>query len=223
LLLNVSQNISRSSSYLSIPLGAFRILITFAAKKRIMSYTQSTMLPLGTVAPDFLLVEPLTDLDLTFGDCAGAGITVVMFICNHCPYVVYVLPQLIELVRDYNETGVQFVAINSNDVNAYPEDAPDKMKELAFEYGFTFPYLYDATQATALAYDAACTPDFYVFDADRKLRYRGQLDSSRPKRNPIESDGADLRAAIDAILGGEAVPEPQKPSGGCNIKWRNDN
>jgi thiol-disulfide isomerase/thioredoxin len=178
------------------------------------------MLPLGTVAPEFLLTEPLTGLDLSFADCKGEQLTVVMFICNHCPYVVYVLPQMVELVRDYNERGVAFVAINSNDIDAYPEDNPDKMKDLAFEYGFTFPYLFDADQQVARDYDAACTPDFYVFDSENKLRYRGQLDQSRPKRNPVASDGADLRAALNALLAGEPAAEVQRPSGGCNIKWR---
>jgi thiol-disulfide isomerase/thioredoxin len=192
----------------------------FAAKKHIMAYTESTMLPLGTIAPDFLLQEPLTDMELAFADCRGVQATVVMFICNHCPYVVYVLPQLIEVVRDYSERGIAFVAINSNDIVAYPEDGPDQMKDLAFEYGFTFPYLFDETQQVARAYDAACTPDFYVFDSEDKLRYRGQLDQSRPKRNPVLSDGADLRAALDALLDGDPIPEPQRPSGGCNIKWK---
>jgi thiol-disulfide isomerase/thioredoxin len=185
-----------------------------------MAYTESTMLPLGTVAPDFLLSEPLTDMELNFADCRGANGTVVMFICNHCPYVVYILPQLIEVVRDYSEKGIAFVAINSNDVEAYPEDSPNLMKDLAFEYGFTFPYLFDETQDVARNYDAACTPDFYVFDKEDKLRYRGQLDQSRPKRNPVLSDGADLRAALDALLDGAPIPEPQRPSGGCNIKWK---
>lgn len=185
-----------------------------------MAYTESTMLPLGTIAPDFTLPEPLTDVEMTLADCLGEKLTVVMFICNHCPYVLYVLPQVIEVVRDYNEMGVAFVAINSNDVEAYPDDSPDKMKELAFEYGFTFPYLFDETQDVARTYDAACTPDFYVFDHERRLRYRGQLDQSRPKRNPVLSDGADLRAAIEALLAGQEVAELQRPSGGCNIKWK---
>jgi thiol-disulfide isomerase/thioredoxin len=185
-----------------------------------MAYTESTMLPLGTSAPDFFLLEPLTGLEMNLADCKGEKLTVVMFICNHCPYVIYVLPQVVELVRDYNDMGIAFVAINSNDTGAYPEDDPDKMKDLAFEYGFTFPYLFDETQDVARAYDAACTPDFYVFDHETKLRYRGQLDQSRPKRNPVLCDGSDLRAALHALLNDEPVPEPQKASGGCNIKWK---
>jgi peroxiredoxin len=186
-----------------------------------MAYTESTLLALGTKAPDFLLPEPLTDLELGLSDCVGAKATLVMFICNHCPYVTYVLPQVVELVRDYNERGVAFVAINSNDTEAYPEDGPELMKELAFEYGFTFPYLFDATQEVARAYDAACTPDFYVFDTEMQLCYRGQLDQSRPKRNPVLSDGADLRHALDSVLSDTPITEPQYPSGGCNIKWKN--
>ncbi len=185
-----------------------------------MAYTESTMLPLGTEAPDFLLPEPLTDLELSFADCAGAKGTVVIFMCNHCPYVLYVLPQVVEIVREYSEQGIGFVGINSNDTEAYPEDSPEKMKDLAFQYGFTFPYLFDESQQVARAYDAACTPDFYLFDEHRKLRYRGQLDQSRPKRNPVPSDGADLRAALNALLNGMPIAEPQRPSGGCNIKWR---
>jgi thiol-disulfide isomerase/thioredoxin len=185
-----------------------------------MAYTESQMLALGTKAPDFFLFEPLTGIDLTLADCKGEHATVVMFICNHCPYVIYVLPQIVELVRDFADTGVNFVAINSNDTDAYPEDSPENMIDLAFEYGFTFPYLFDESQSVARQYDAACTPDFYVFDQNLKLKYRGQLDASRPKRNPIEATGSDLRAAIHAIIKGEEVAEPQRPSGGCNIKWR---
>ena len=192
----------------------------FAAKIIKMAYTESTMLPLGTIAPEFLLPEPVTGLDISLADCRGEKATVVMFICNHCPYVIYVLPKVVEIVKEYTEKGVAFVGINSNDTESYPEDAPDKMEETAFQYGFTFPYLFDETQNVARAYDAACTPDFYIFDEELKLRYRGQLDESRPKRNPVESTGNDLRNALDAILNQTPVPEPQRPSGGCNIKWR---
>ena len=198
----------------------FAHAFTFAAKINKMAYTESTMLPLGTKAPSFLLTDPITGLELALEDCIGDLATVVMFICNHCPYVVYVLPQIMEVVQDYSDKGVSFIAINSNDIDAYPEDAPDKMAELAFQYGFTFPYLFDENQDVAKAFDAACTPDFYVFDAQQILRYRGQLDQSRPKRNPIDSDGADLRAALEALLNDEPVAETQRPSGGCNIKWK---
>ncbi len=139
---------------------------------------------------------------------------------NHCPYVLYVNPEITRVVADYQPKGVSFVGISSNDAEAYPEDAPDKMPAHAREAGYTFPYLYDESQQVARAYDAACTPDFYVFDGNMKLVYRGQLDASRPKRNPIRSTGEDLRAALDAVLAGKSPDALQRPSGGCNIKWK---
>jgi thiol-disulfide isomerase/thioredoxin len=185
-----------------------------------MAYTESNMLPLGTPAPEFALPEPATGKTVTLKELAeGARATVVMFLCNHCPYVLYVNPEIVRIVGEYRAKGVAFVGINSNDANAYPEDAPALMPAHATSVGYDFPYLYDETQAVARAYDAACTPDFYVFDQNLQLRYRGQLDSSRPKRNPVEPTGEDLRAALDAVLAGQPVPEPQRPSGGCNIKW----
>lgn len=185
-----------------------------------MAYTESNMLPLGTTAPDFALLEPATGKTVTLSEIAAdAQATVVMFLCNHCPYVLYVNPQIVRIVAEYAVKGVAFVGINSNDAKAYPEDAPERMPAHAAAVGYTFPYLFDETQAVARAYDAACTPDFYVFDQNLKLRYRGQLDSSRPKRNPVEPTGEDLRTALDAVLVGRPVPEPQRPSGGCNIKW----
>lgn len=186
-----------------------------------MAYTESNMLPLGTKAPAFRLPEPATGRMVSLEDiAAGARATVVMFLCNHCPYVLYVNPEIVRIVEEYRPKGVAFVGINSNDAQAYPEDAPERMPEHAKTVGYTFPYLFDETQDVARAYDAACTPDFYVFDADLKLVYRGQLDSSRPKRNPIPPTGEDLRAALDAVLEGRPVPAEQRPSGGCNIKWR---
>ncbi len=186
-----------------------------------MAYTESNMLPLGTIAPDFCLPEPATGRKVTLADISqGAPATVVMFLCNHCPYVLYVNPEIVRIVEEYRPRGVAFVGINSNDAEAYPEDAPERMPSHAEAVGYTFPYLYDETQEVARAYDAACTPDFYVFDADRKLVYRGQLDSSRPKRNPIPPTGEDLRTALDAVLTGQPVSPHQRPSGGCNIKWR---
>ncbi|MBK8428962.1 MAG: thioredoxin family protein [Lewinellaceae bacterium] len=185
-----------------------------------MAYTESNMLPLGTVAPDFELPEPATGRTLRLSGLPKGRATVVMFLCNHCPYVLYVNPEIVRIVSDYQTRGVSFVGINSNDADNYPEDAPDKMPEHARSVGYTFPYLYDESQAVARVYEAACTPDFYVFDSERKLVYRGQLDPSRPKRNPIPSTGEDLRAALDAVLADQPVSSMQRASGGCNIKWK---
>ncbi|MCC7244118.1 MAG: thioredoxin family protein [Saprospiraceae bacterium] len=186
-----------------------------------MAYTESNMLPLGTTAPEFSLLDPSTGRSVHLADiAAGRKATVIMFLCNHCPYVLYINPQIVQIVEAYEPLGVAFVGINSNDADAYPDDSPERMPAHAQEVGYTFPYLFDATQEVARQYDAACTPDFYVFDHELRLAYRGQLDASRPKRNPVESDGADLRAALDAVLKGDAVPAPQRPSGGCNIKWK---
>jgi len=186
-----------------------------------MSATQSTMLLLGTVAPNFELLEPLTgkvkSLDLLKSDRA----TLIMFICNHCPFVKHVNPQLVALANDYLSKGVRLIAINANDVASYPDDSPEKMVETASSVGYPFPYLFDETQEVAKAYDAACTPDFFLFDGNMRLVYRGQLDSSRPSNN-IPVNGADLRKAIDAILNREKVDNNQKPSIGCNIKWAKD-
>ncbi len=185
-----------------------------------MARTPSTMLPLGTPAPDFNL--PDVDGDLTsLDDFAGAPALLVMFICNHCPFVVHLREALAAFGTEYGEQ-IAIVAINSNDANAYPADAPDKMADEAADAGYTFPYLFDASQEVAKAYHAACTPDFFLFDADRKLVYRGQFDDSRPGNGkPIT--GADLRAAVDAVLAGKAPSEEQAPSLGCNIKWRPGN
>ncbi|MBX2928542.1 MAG: thioredoxin family protein [Saprospiraceae bacterium] len=184
-----------------------------------MAYTESNMLPLGTTAPPFRLPDTVSGKDFSFDDIASERATVVMFLCNHCPYVIHVNPEIVRLAREYQEKGVAFVGINSNDVEHYPDDAPDKMKVLAHEVGYTFPYLFDETQEVARAYDAACTPDFYVFDGQKRLAYRGRLDAARPKTDTPLS-GADLRAALDAVLAGRPVPERQYPSGGCNIKWK---
>ena len=185
-----------------------------------MAYTESNMLPLGTTAPDFELPDMVSGKILRLSEIASTEATVVMFLCNHCPYVLYVNPEIVRIVAEYRPRGVSFVGISSNDAAAYPEDAPDKMQAHAREVGYTFPYLYDESQEVARAYDAACTPDFYVFDGDLKLVYRGQLDASRPKRNPIPSTGEDLRAALDAVLRGKPPEGIQRPSGGCNIKWK---
>lgn len=186
-----------------------------------MVLTPSTMLPLGVAAPDFSL--PDTDgKKVSLHDFDDKQALLVMFICNHCPYVKHVRAELAKLGRDYQGKGVGIVAISSNDVENYPDDAPDKMAVEKNEAGYTFPYLYDESQGVAKAYSAACTPDFFVFDKDRKLAYRGQLDDSRPG-NDVPLTGKDLRAALDAVLAGQPVPEPQRPSMGCNIKWKAGN
>lgn len=184
-----------------------------------MALTPSNMLELGTIAPDFSLLDTVSDKLMTYSDIAGTKGTVVIFSCNHCPFVIHVNDELVRLGHDYEPKGVGFVAISSNDVDNYPQDGPDKMKALAEEVGYPFPYLYDETQAVAKAYDAACTPDIYLFDENRKLVYRGQLDGSRPG-NDKPNDGADLRAAMDALLSGKAITDRQYPSAGCNIKWK---
>ncbi len=184
-----------------------------------MAYTESNMLPLGTAAPDFSLPDTISGNTIHLNDIAGRNGTVIMFICNHCPYVIHVNEEIVRVATDYAAKGVGFVGISSNDVVNYPADAPDKMKLHAEEAGYPFPYLYDETQAVAKAYDAACTPDFYVFDENKKLVYRGRLDDSRPNsQTPLT--GRDLRAAIDKMLNGEEVPARQYPSAGCNIKWK---
>ena len=195
----------------------WRLISNFHFTK--MAYTESNMLPLGTAAPNFSLPDTVSGKTLTLGEIAGKAATVIIFSCNHCPYVVHVNPEIVRLANDYMPLGVNFVAISSNDVEKYPADSPEKMKELAAEVGYPFPYLYDASQEVARAYDAACTPDFYVFDGNLRLAYRGRLDDSRPKTDtPLT--GRDLRAALDAVLAGETPAAKQYPSGGCNIKWK---
>lgn len=184
-----------------------------------MARTPSNMLPLGTVAPDFKLPDAVSGKTLSLNELKSDKATVIMFICNHCPFVKHVDEGIVSLAKDYQTKGVSFVAISSNDVENYPQDAPHLMKEEAEKVGYTFPYLYDETQAVAKAYDAACTPDFYVFDSDLKCAYRGQLDDSRPGNGKPVS-GKDLRAALDEILAGKAVSAQQIPSLGCNIKWK---
>lgn len=184
-----------------------------------MAATPSTMIDLGTKAPDFCLPEPRTGHDVSYGRIAGAKGTLVMFICNHCPFVIHVKDELAKIGRDYEGQGIGIVAISSNNVETHPDDAPDKMAAFAEANGFTFPYLYDETQEVAKAYSAACTPDFFLFDADDKLVYRGQLDDSRPKSD-VPVTGTDLRAALDAVVAGKAVSIEQMPSIGCNIKWK---
>jgi len=186
---------------------------------KIMALTPSNMLPLGTKAPNFVLMDSITDKPVSLEKIRGEHGTVVMFICNHCPYVKHVNEELVRVCNDYRVTGFGFVAINSNDIKKYPEDRPEKMWEVARKFSYPFPYLFDETQEVAKAYDAACTPDFYLFDADLKLIYRGQLDNSRPG-NGIPVNGRDLREALDNVLNNNPQRELQKPSMGCNIKWK---
>ncbi len=183
-----------------------------------MVRTASTMLPLGTEAPNFSLPDCDGQM-VSREDFRGRQGLLVMFICNHCPYVKHVAPELARLADEYQSRGVGVVAISSNDVASHPEDSPEMMKREAAQQGYHFPYLYDESQSVAQAYKAACTPDFYLFDGDLKLVYRGQLDDTRPKQG-VDPHGADLRAALDALLAGQALPEQQKPSIGCNIKWK---
>ena len=186
-----------------------------------MVRTTSTMLPLGTYAPDFSLPDP-SGKTYALQDFAGKPALLVMFICNHCPFVKHVREELARLAKEYQEKGAAVVAIMPNDVENYPDDSPEKMAEEAANFGYDFPYLHDETQEVAKAYNAACTPDFYVFDAEQRLAYRGQLDDSRPKSDtPVT--GADLRAALDAVLGGASPTLTQRPSLGCNIKWKAGN
>jgi peroxiredoxin len=179
------------------------------------------MLPLGTKAPDFSLSNVDGQI-VSLVDFTGAPALLVIFLCNHCPYVKHVAAGVAELARDYQGRGVAVVGINSNDAAGYPADSPEQMVHEVENRGYTFPYLYDETQEVAKAYRAACTPDFFVFDKNQKLAYRGQMDSSRPDSG-IPVTGVDLRAALDAVLAGEPAPTEQKPSIGCNIKWRAGN
>lgn len=183
-----------------------------------MALVESNMLPLGTKAPNFHLKDTLSGNYYSLDDLKSATATVVMFICNHCPFVIHVNHGLVDLANEYKSKGVSFIAISSNNVDSHPEDSPDKMSIVAKVLKFPYPYLYDKTQEVAKAYDAACTPDFYVFDGGMNLTYRGRLDASRPG-NGIPVTGNDLRAALDKTIQGEAIEE-QVPSAGCNIKWK---
>lgn len=186
-----------------------------------MVCTPSTMVPLGTEAPPFRLPN-VDGRIVSIEDFKDDPALLVVFICNHCPYVKHILPHFVGLAKEYQQRGVAIVGINSNDVTGYPDDAPEKMAELSRTMGFTFPYLFDESQEVAKAYGAACTPDFYLFDRTRRLVYRGQMDDSRPG-NGRPVTGADLRAAIDAVLAGRQVSGDQRPSVGCNIKWKPGN
>jgi peroxiredoxin len=186
-----------------------------------MVAVNSTMLPLGTGAADFNLPDT-QGRTVSLADFKDSPALLVIFMCNHCPYVKHIINELVKLVKEYQQRGIAAVGINSNDVESYLEDRPEMMAKAAKQKGFTFPYLYDESQEVAKAYHAACTPDFFLFDGERKLVYRGQMDDSRPG-NGIPVTGKNLRAALDVVLEGKKVPDEQKPSMGCNIKWRDDN
>ena len=184
-----------------------------------MALTPSTMLPLGTTAPNFQLPDVVSGQTISLDTFAGKQALLVMFICRHCPFVKHVQAELAQIGQDYENANVGIVAISANDAENYPDDAPDKLKQMASELGFTFPFCYDESQETAQAYTAACTPDFFLFDRNRQLVYRGQLDDSRPGNNqPVT--GQDLRSALDSVLVSQSVNLDQKPSIGCNIKWK---
>ena len=185
-----------------------------------MVKTASTMLPLGTTAPDFSLIN-VNGETVSRTDFADAKGLLVIFMCNHCPFVIHLADHLSQFARDYHGSGLAIVAISSNDVSSHPQDSPEQMVHEAEQRGYIFPYLYDEDQAVAKAYRAACTPDFFLFDGNHQLVYRGQFDSSRPDSG-IPVTGEDLRQAVDAMLAGQPVSEDQKPSLGCNIKWKEE-
>ena len=184
-----------------------------------MAQTLSTMRTLGTEAPDFTLPDTISDKEICLQQIKGDVGTVIMFICNHCPFVMHVNDELVRLANEYLNKEISFAAISANDVISHPGDAPDKMKAKALEMKYPFPYLYDETQETAKAFDAACTPDFFIYDKNLKLVYRGQLDDSRPG-NGIPVSGKDVRQALDALLNNQPISKEQRPSIGCNIKWK---
>jgi thiol-disulfide isomerase/thioredoxin len=184
-----------------------------------MARTPSNMIPLGTLLPEFVLPDAVSGKNFSSEKMADAKASVIMFICNHCPYVKHVNAELVRLANDYIQQGVSFVAVSSNDAQNYPEDSPSEMKKSALALAYPFPYLYDETQDVARRFDAACTPDFYVFDHQQRLVYRGQLDDSRPSLS-VPVTGKDIREALDHILTGKPVSEFQRPSLGCNIKWK---
>ncbi len=185
-----------------------------------MAATASNMMPLGTIAPDFVLFDTISGTNKSLSSLAGEQGTVVMFICNHCPYVIHIKEQICAIAREYTQRGVSVIAISANDIENYPQDAPDKMQALMAEWGNPVAaYFYDATQTVAKAYLAACTPDIYLFDKHRACVYRGRLDAATPKNN-IPVTGEELRKALDALLSGEPISDQQTASIGCNIKWK---
>lgn len=186
-----------------------------------MSLTPSTMLELGTAAPEFSLPDTAGNI-VSLDNFKDAKALLVVFACNHCPYVIHIRDAMVAMIKEYQDKDLAAITINSNDVANYPDDSPEKMKQEAATHGYTFPYLFDEDQSVAHAYKAACTPDLFLFDAMHKLVYRGQFDDSRPNKD-IPVTGQDLRAAIDAVLNGQEAPKGQKPSMGCNIKWKQGN
>ncbi len=184
-----------------------------------MVETHSTMMPLGTQAPHWSLPDTVSGKVLSLQELAGTNATLIMFICNHCPFVVHVQSELVQLAKDYQSNNVAVIAISSNDVVKHPADGPDEMRAEAIAAGYTFPYLYDESQQVAKDYQAVCTPDFFVFDSNLVCAYRGQFDSSRPS-NGLPVTGKDIRAALNALLAGQPVSSEQSPSVGCNIKWK---
>ena len=184
-----------------------------------MAQTTSKIIPLGTIAPNFRLKDTNSNDTYSFEDIKGSKGTLVVFMCNHCPFVLHALPEITMIANDYRVQGLGIVAISSNDIIKFPEDAPKMMTEFAFQHKIDFPYLFDESQEVAKNYDAACTPDFYLFDSNNKLYYHGQLDDSRPE-NGISLSGSDLRSAIDALIYNRSLKNLQKPSIGCGIKWK---
>jgi peroxiredoxin len=184
-----------------------------------MAATPSVMIPLGSTAPDFTLPDTVSGKNKSLTDLKGRAGTLIMFICNHCPYVKHLNQEIVSIANTYQPKGINVIAISSNDVAQYPDDGPESMTVVAKQLGYNFPYLYDESQEVAKAYDAACTPDFYLYDKDLKLFYRGQLDDSRPK-NTSPVTGKDMRNALDALIAGKGPIEDQRPSIGCNIKWK---
>lgn len=186
-----------------------------------MARTESNMTPLGTLAPNFRLKDTNSNYEYSYDDLKGPKGTLVIFMCNHCPFVLHVIKEIVMIANDYRIQGLGVIAISSNDIEKYPQDGPKLMTDFAFHHRMEFPYLFDETQEVAKAYGAACTPDFFLFDTNDKLVYRGQLDDSRPG-NGIPLSGSDLRGAIDSVIYNRVMIEPQKPSIGCNIKWKTD-
>jgi peroxiredoxin len=184
-----------------------------------MARTESNMLPLGTKGPDFNLIDTVDNTKKSLNELKGVNGTLIFFICNHCPFVIHINSELAQMAKDYVSKGINCIAISSNDVENYPQDGPELMKQNAIDNDYIFPYLYDDTQNVAKAYDAACTPDFFLFNAELKLVYAGQLDDSRPG-NGIPATGKDIRTAMDALLQNETINPKQKPSMGCGIKWK---
>ena len=184
-----------------------------------MALTPSTMISLGSKAPELTLTDTVSGKNLSLNEIKSDAATVIMFICNHCPFVIHINKELVRLANDYIPKGISFIAISSNDVVKFPEDSPEKMTQLAKEQKYPFPYLYDESQQVARSYDAACTPDFFIYDKNLKLAYRGQLDDSRPS-NGIPVTGKDMRNALDCILADKPLSQDQRPSIGCNIKWK---